>query len=111
MWVLALGLAVALYLKVPATAPGGLPAALTLNLLTALLVIVLWVALALAPATGRFLARHPLADLKFFFFIFALIPVQTLFTYNWLVLPEYISRSFTGWVGEYFEVASNFNPS
>ena len=62
----------------------------------ALLVVVLWVVLALVPASGRFLARHPLADLKFFFFIFALIPVQTLFTYNWLVLPEYISRAYAG---------------
>ena len=34
------------------------------------------------------LANHPLADGKFFFFIFALIPVQTLFTYNWLILPQ-----------------------
>ena len=72
--------------------------------------VVLWTVLALVPATGRFLARHPLADLKFFFFIFALIPVQTLFTYNWLVLPEYIKRAYTGWIGQYFEIASNFNP-
>jgi MFS family permease len=56
------------------------------------------------------LANHPLADAKFSFFIFCLIPVQTLFTYNWLVLPQYISRSYAGWVGEYFEIASNFNP-
>lgn len=56
------------------------------------------------------LAKHPLADAKFSFFIFCLIPVQTLFTYNWLVLPEYISRSYDGWVGEYFEIASNANP-
>ena len=58
----------------------------------------------------KWLARHPLADAKFSFFIFCLIPVQTLFTYNWLVLPEYISRSYSGWVGEYFEIASNANP-
>ena len=56
------------------------------------------------------MARHPLADGKFFFFIFALIPVQTLFTYNWLILPQYISRAFDGWIGKYFEVASNANP-
>ncbi|MFH1463783.1 MAG: MFS transporter [Pseudomonadota bacterium] len=58
----------------------------------------------------NFVARHPLGDLKFFFFIFALIPVQTLFTYNWLVLPQYIERSFTGWIGEYFELTANLNP-
>ena len=58
----------------------------------------------------NFIARHPLGDLKFFFFIFALIPVQTLFTYNWLVLPQYIERAFTGWIGEYFELTANLNP-
>jgi MFS family permease len=58
----------------------------------------------------RWVANHPLADAKFFFFIFALIPVQTLFTYNWLVLPEYINRAYQGWIGEYFEIASNANP-
>ena len=107
MWLLIAAFAVALWWKVPASpALAGLP----LNLAIALLVIVLWVGLALVPASGRFLARHPLADIKFFFFIFALIPVQTLFTYNWLVLPEYINRAYTGWVGRYFEIASNFNP-
>jgi MFS family permease len=116
MWLLVLGVAVAFYLKIPAI-PVELPFGLgswaawfTLNFALALLLIVLWAVLAVVPATGRFLARHPLADLKFFFFIFALIPVQTLFTYNWLVLPEYINRAYTGWVGRYFEIASNFNP-
>jgi dipeptide/tripeptide permease len=59
----------------------------------------------------RWVAAHPLADPRFFFFIFALMPVQTLFTYNWLVLPQYISRAFAGgWIGEYYEIASNANP-
>jgi MFS family permease len=69
-----------------------------------------WLAATFWPAAVRWLARHPLADARFFFFIFALIPVQTLFTYNWLILPQYISRSFEGWIGEYFEIASNANP-
>ncbi len=74
------------------------------------------VVVALLPGATRqkvinFIARHPLGDLKFFFFIFALIPVQTLFTYNWLVLPQYINRAFGGsWIGEYFEVTANLNP-
>ena len=74
------------------------------------------VAIALLPAPLRRrvlqrLSAHPLADAKFFFFIFALIPVQTLFTYNWLVLPQYISRAYAGgWIGDYFEIASNANP-
>ena len=100
MWLLAAAFAIALYLKVPAP----------WNALLAAIVGVAWVVLALIPGSGRFLARHPLADLKFFFFIFALIPVQTLFTYNWLVLPEYINRAYAGKIGEYFEIASNTNP-
>ncbi len=54
--------------------------------------------------------NHPLRDMKFTFFIFALIPVQTLFTYNWLILPQYINRAYEGFIGEKFEMASNFNP-
>ncbi len=72
--------------------------------------IVVSVGAALIPPAARWLARHPVADAKFFFFIFALIPVQTLFTYNWFVLPQYISRTYEGWIGEYFEVFSNMNP-
>jgi hypothetical protein len=100
MWALIASLAVALWLKVPAP----------WNAIAATGVVVMWTLFALIPKTGRFLARHPLADAKFFFFIFALIPVQTLFTYNWLVLPQYISRAFDGWIGEKFEIASNANP-
>ncbi|HUU98986.1 MAG TPA: MFS transporter [Phycisphaerae bacterium] len=62
------------------------------------------------PSARHWLARHPLSDGKFFFFIFALIPVQTLFTYNWFVLPQYISRTYEGWIGNYFEIFSNMNP-
>jgi len=58
----------------------------------------------------HWVTHHPLTDLKFSFFIFALIPVQTLFTYNWFILPQYVNRAYTGWVGEYFELAANFNP-
>jgi len=54
--------------------------------------------------------NHPFLDVKFTFFIFALMPVQTLFAYNWLVLPVYINRAYSGWIGEYFEIAANFNP-
>ena len=68
------------------------------------------------PSDGLFtriilwLETHPLTDLRFTFFIFVLIPVQTIFAYNWLILPQYISRSYVGWIGEYFEFASNLNP-
>jgi len=65
------------------------------------------------PLGGRmvhWLRNHPLADAKFAFFIFCLIPVQTLFAYNWLVLPQYVNRAFAGtWVGARFETATNLN--
>ncbi len=57
------------------------------------------------------LANHPLTDGKFFFFIFILFFVQTLFTYNWLVLPQYLERAFSGTVvGDNYEAFANFNP-
>ena len=59
----------------------------------------------------NWLKNHPLADPKFSFFIFSLIPVQTLYTYNWLIMPQYVSRAFAGsWVGDRFEIAANLNP-
>jgi MFS family permease len=82
----------------------------TLRIITAVvLVALLGITIGLAPAR-RWVAAHPFSDLKFFFFIFALMPVQTLFTYNWLILPQYINRTYEGWIGEYFEIGSNFNP-
>ncbi len=100
MWGLLLAVLVAIYFRVPDPA----------RWWVGLVVLLAGVAAALIPSASRWVARHPLADLKFFVFIFALIPVQTLFTYNWLVLPQYISRAFDGWIAEYFEIASNANP-
>ncbi len=59
----------------------------------------------------RFYVKNfPLRDLRFMYFIFILIPVQTLFAHNWLTLPQYTSRAFTGFVQENFEFFVNFNP-
>ncbi len=74
------------------------------------LIFIAPVVIALVPQLTRWIAYHPLQDGKFSYFIFALIPVQTLFTYNWLVLPAYIKRAFEGWIGDKFELASNANP-
>lgn len=87
----------------------------TAGLITAAVLVLIPIVIIVLPgAFGNVVrtkfTRHPLADPRFFFFIFALIPVQTLFTYNWLILPAYISRSFEGWIGDYFEIASNANP-
>ncbi len=54
---------------------------------------------------------HPFRDIRFVFFIFILIPVQTLFAHNWLTIPYYLDRAFAGTlVGNYFEFFSNLNP-
>ncbi len=57
-----------------------------------------------------YIKNIPLSDKRFMFFIFSLIPVQTLFAHNWLTLPQYFSRAFTGIVSENFEFFVNFNP-
>jgi len=70
--------------------------------------------LAFALTVWEFLRKrpdHPFRDLRFVFFIFALIPVQTLFAHNWLTIPYYLDRAFHGsFVGKYFELFSNLNP-
>ena len=57
-----------------------------------------------------YLKNFPIKDLRFMFFIFILIPVQTLFAHNWLTLPVYFKRAFTGVVQDNFEFFTNFNP-
>ncbi len=54
--------------------------------------------------------NFPLKDARFMFFIFILIPVQTLFAHNWLTLPQYTSRAFDGFVQNNFEFFVNLNP-
>ena len=45
------------------------------------------------------------------FFIFILIPVQTLFAHNWLTIPYYLKRAFVdSWIGDYWALFSNINP-
>jgi len=57
-----------------------------------------------------YLKNFPIRDYRFMAFIFLLVPVQTLFAHNWLTLPQYFSRAFTGTVSENFEFFVNFNP-
>lgn len=54
--------------------------------------------------------NFPIKDARFMFFIFILIPVQTLFAHNWLTLPQYTSRAFDGFVQNNFEFFVNLNP-
>jgi proton-dependent oligopeptide transporter, POT family len=57
-----------------------------------------------------YIKHFPIRDGRFMFFIFILIPVQTLFAHNWLTLPQYFNRAFTGVVSNNFEFFVNFNP-
>lgn len=57
-----------------------------------------------------YVKNFPLKDLRFLYFIFILIPVQTLFAHNWLTLPLYTSRAFEGFVSDNFEFFVNLNP-
>ncbi|HOI30856.1 MAG TPA: MFS transporter [Melioribacteraceae bacterium] len=57
-----------------------------------------------------YLKNFPLKDKRFLFFIFILIPVQTLFAHNWLTIPLYTSRAFDGFVQNNFEFFVNLNP-
>lgn len=57
-----------------------------------------------------YMKRFPYKDYRFLFFIFILIPVQTLFAHNWLTFPQYCERAFTGLVSDNFEFFVNLNP-
>jgi len=58
----------------------------------------------------HYLRNFPVRDRRFMFFIFVLVPVQTLFAHNWLTLPQYCYRAFSGLVSDNFEFFVNFNP-
>jgi len=76
--------------------------------------ILLVAILGFATTIWEFLRKrpdHPFRDVRFVFFIFALMPVQTLFAHNWLSLPYYLDRAFHGsFVSDYFEIFTNLNP-
>ncbi|MFO7735161.1 MAG: MFS transporter [bacterium] len=57
-----------------------------------------------------YMKNFPFKDVRFMFFIFILIPVQTLFAHNWLTMPQYTSRAFEGFVQDNFEFFVNLNP-
>ncbi len=57
-----------------------------------------------------YMKNFPLRDVRFLYFVFILIFVQTLFAHNWLTIPQYTSRAFEGFVGENFEFFVNLNP-
>jgi POT family proton-dependent oligopeptide transporter len=58
----------------------------------------------------NFIKNHPLTNVRFTFFIFILIPVQTLFAHQWLTLPQYVYRAFSQEVSDQMEFFVNLNP-
>ena len=66
-----------------------------------------FIALALI---GLSILIYIITDLRFFYFIFILIFVQTLFAHNWLTIPQYTSRAFEGFISNNFEFFVNLNP-
>ncbi len=53
----------------------------------------------------------PYKDARFLFFIFALLPVRTLFAHQWLTMPEYVLRSFPPVVTDRMEwLVNSMNP-
>lgn len=66
--------------------------------------------LTLKEKVAFYIRNFPLKDMRFLYFIFILIPVQTLFAHNWLTLPQYTSRAFEGFVSDNFEFFVNLNP-
>jgi POT family proton-dependent oligopeptide transporter len=49
----------------------------------------------------------PLSNARFMFFIFALMPVQTLFAYQFLVMPQFVTRAFSDVVANNMEMIVN----
>lgn len=52
----------------------------------------------------------PILDVRFQLFIFALLPVRTLFAHQWVTMPHYVVRAFPPEVGARWEWLSGLNP-
>ena len=56
--------------------------------------------------------KSPFRDARFLFFIFALLPVRTLFAHQWLTMPEYVLRSYSQEVADKMEwLVDSINPA
>lgn len=54
----------------------------------------------------------PLANGRFLFFIFALLPVRTLFAHQWLTMPDYVLRAYSKEVQDSMELfVDSMNPA
>lgn len=63
-------------------------------------------------AQGGAAGSSPLKDPRFLFFIFALLPVRTLFAHQWLTMPEYVLRAYSHDVADRMELfVDSINPT
>lgn len=59
-----------------------------------------------------YFAEGPFTNVRFLFFVFMLLPVQTLFAHQWLTMPTYILRAYSEEVGNRMEWLVNWtNPA
>jgi proton-dependent oligopeptide transporter, POT family len=58
----------------------------------------------------RKFSELPLFNARFAFFIFILLPVQTLFAHQFLTIPDYIMRAYPASVGARYEWIIGINP-
>jgi POT family proton-dependent oligopeptide transporter len=60
---------------------------------------------------GRYFSEGPFSNARFVFFIFMLLPVQTLFAHQWLTMPAYVLRAYPQGVADRMEWIVNWiNP-
>jgi len=64
----------------------------------------------LADRFRSYLSEGPFGNARFLFFIFMLLPVQTLFAHQYLTMPEYILRSYSEAVQDKMEWLVSINP-
>ena len=59
----------------------------------------------------RYFTEGPFSNARFVFFIFMLLPVQTLFAHQWLTMPAYLLRAYPQGVKDHMEQLVNWiNP-
>jgi MFS family permease len=59
----------------------------------------------------NYFVEGPLGNKRFIFFIFMLLPVQTLFAHQWLTVPSYVLRAYPPSIADRMEWIVNFiNP-
>jgi MFS family permease len=57
------------------------------------------------------MGSSPYKDRRFLFFIFALLPVRTLFAHQWLTMPQYVLRAYSQQVADRMEwLVDSTNP-